>query len=515
MKHDLNNKDSHKDYLTFQKPISIGFLKSVLAFPNLNSIHINNRYYTYSDLFEIVYSIFKQLPADSKSERIGIYCSDDIYTYASIIAVNLYGAAYIPLNNKFPTARNKSIIKQCSLKLILSSVNDHNLDSISEDVEILNTSYKGELEGLFSDENWIKHFIENNDEKQSIAYILFTSGTTNEPKGVPVSHSNLNHFFDFFLKNYNFNMNDRFLQVYELTFDVSVFSIFMPLLVGACCYVLPIKQIKYSDIIQQIKEHKITIISMVPTVLRFLEKYMKEISLPTLRYSFFSGDALLHTLAFKWSASLPNAEIHNFYGPTETTIVCTRYVWNKSVSEKESVNNIVPLGKAFEGMEYLIINETNEPVEKGELCFYGTQVISEYLNNMNEVKFFVYGGKTYYKTGDVASIDNNYNLLFHGRNDDQVKINGYRVELREIEFAIERITNKRSKVYCIANKQELNELIAFIETKDFKEDVIRESLLAFIPTYLIPKKYYSVESFPLNSNGKVDKNQLINLFQYC
>ncbi|MBA3706973.1 MAG: AMP-binding protein [Bacteroidetes bacterium] len=491
-----------------EKPIVHGFFRSVLSYPKNNALWINNCYYSYEQFSQIVISIYKNIPTDKIYERIGIYSNDDVYTYAGILAINLYGAAYVPLNNKFPIARNKSIAKQCELKLILSSVDDENLKEISKETNIV---IIGDTSAALNKSQEISKEIDSfHKTQQPVSYILFTSGSTGEPKGVPVSHSNINHFFDFFLKNYAFNQNDKFLQVYELTFDVSVFSFFMPMLVGACSYVVPNDEIKFIKIVRLLKEQEITVVSMVPGILHYIEKYLNEIQFDKLRYSFFSGDALYHNLAVKWKQSMPNGQIHNFYGPTETTIVCTCYPWNEIQSGKESVNGIVPLGKPFSGLHALIIDENNQAAEKGELCFTGSQVISNYLD-LNQDNFFDHRGKRYYKTGDIASYNTMGNLIFHGRTDNQVKISGYRVELGEIEFMIEKITTTKCTVLCTKDEKQMNTLIAFIETKHLNQGDLKRSLSMFLPDYMIPKQFVAIENFPLNLNGKIDKNKLLNL----
>ena len=500
----------HKVNKISQESVINGFLQSVSLYPKNNALWINDKYYSYEELTQIVIAIYQKIPKDKIYDRIGIYCNDDVYTYATILAINLYGAAYVPLNNKFPIARNKKIVEQCELELILSSVESNDLIAIASNAKIICYYFDQNKRSQFS-ESEISHFIRNDKVNLSLAYILFTSGSSGEPKGVPISHSNLNHFFDFFLKNYDFNSSDKFLQVYELTFDVSVFSFFMPLLVGACCYVVPNDEIKFVKILQSLKEHEITVLSMVPGILRYAEKYLDEVKFDHLRYSFFSGDSLFHDLAIKWKKAMPNGEIHNFYGPTETTIVCTCYHWNESRSAKESVNGIVPLGKPFDGMNTLIIDDNNIPTEKGNLCFSGTQVISNYLNNSSENSFFDHKGERYYKTGDIASINTNGNLLFYGRIDDQVKVNGYRVELREIEMAIEKTTNKKCIVLCSIDEKQINKLIAFVETKYLNEQQLINDLTSLLPDYMIPHQFLLIESFPLNVNGKVDKNKLLNL----
>jgi D-alanine--poly(phosphoribitol) ligase subunit 1 len=287
----------------------------------------------------------------------------------------------------------------------------------------------------------------------------------------------------------------------------------MPLMVGACCYILPESGIKPLKIIEYLQKHKITALSMVPSVLKFIERYMGEIVLSDLRYSFFSGDSLYYHHAVKWSRCVPNAVIHNFYGPTETTIVCTRYLFDPLRSEKESVNGIVPLGKPFPGMEFIIVDENNHEIIKGELCFTGKQVITGYLNGKNEEKFFDHYNKRYYKTGDIVSLNEQGDLVFYGRTDDQVKINGYRVELSEIEHEIQNITNSKCVVLVEKDKDQNTLLISFIESENGNDQDLRNALSKVLPEYMIPRKFIFLEEFPLNLNGKIDKKKIHSFLQ--
>jgi D-alanine--poly(phosphoribitol) ligase subunit 1 len=484
-------------------PIAYLVFENVLSIPNNTALVINKNEYSYYNLWQLVNRIYQLIPTDKTYNHIGIYCNDDVQTYASIIAVNLYGAAYVPLNNLFPAARNKNYAKQCNLELILSSTQNDDLKIIAENIHVINTS----INEILMSEKTI-NFVDYRKTFQPISYILFTSGTTGNPKGVPVSHNNLFFFFNYFLKHYKFNSDDKFLQVYELSFDVSVFSFFMPLLTGGTCYILPIDGIKYLKIAEFLTKENITVVSMVPTVLRYLEPYMDEIKLPNLRYSFFSGDALLHHLAVKWNRVLPNGEIHNFYGPTETTIVCSRYIFHKKDSLQESKNNIVPIGKLFDGMDFLIVDEENKPSEKGELCLAGELVVSNYLNNENEDKFFRFNNQKYYKTGDIVSLNMFGNFVFYGRTDSQVKINGYRIELNEVEAAIQKTTNYNCVVICKTLPNNTNELVACIETDTLDIPSLSEKLMKILPEYMLPRQYFAVNQFPLNNNGKTDKNKL-------
>lgn len=492
------------------------FLINCTSYPDNNALFINDTYYTYSQVLTRVYSIYLQLAKEGKKfERIGIYCTDDFDTYASILAISLYGAAYIPLNSTFPVTRNKEIINSSQVELILNCSDTILKNEFPSLIFIdLEKSVQSQV-GTIEIEK-IKRVV-----IQPLAYILFTSGSTGIPKGVPVSVENVSNCFDFFLdKNrFHLDMNDRFIQVFELTFDVSVFSFFLPLNIGACCYVSPQKGIRFIEIVKMLLEHKITVANLVPSVLQHLEKYMNEIELPDLKYSFFCGEKLSHHTVSKWSKKIVNARIINMYGPTETTIVCTSYPWNELECASEKNNDIVPIGKPFPNMNFILINNLKEQVNKGdvgELCFSGKQVINAYLNNEFEDNFIQLkdtdgNEKRYYKTGDLASLNAKGNLLFHGRVDNQVKINGHRIELSEVENKIREITENNFFLTCFKNENNSDQLVLFTESK-FDEINLKEKLETVLPTYMLPNSIILVDSIPLTLNSKVDLKKLEEVY---
>jgi D-alanine--poly(phosphoribitol) ligase subunit 1 len=481
-------------------------------FPDRPSFWIDGTTYTYSEFTERVNKIENLLQnSNIKGKRIGLWTEHDINTYAALFAISLAGCTYVPLNINHPVKRLKNIMEQSGVKDIICPLDlvpelkpeEYNLISIKTGKE------------LFENDKIIAKKPFSSDE----AVIIFTSGTTNEPKGVILHHTGLNSMLDHFIENteYLFSEEDRFLQVFDLSFDFSIFSLMIPISIGACCYILPQKNIKPFDMIRVLEEVKITVVAMVPNVLQMLRKYLKEIHLPSLRYTFFGGDALHQDLAVRWKKCSPNAEIINVYGPTESSVICSTYLWEEKSSAIDSVDGIVPLGKMFSDINYLIVNDQHMPVkdgETGELCICGTQIIHSYLDPaQNENKFFEHElngiKKRFYKTSDLASRDKKGNLIFHGRKDRQVKVNGFRIELSELDHWL-YLANGRA-VYSMLIKEpvtETNQIISFAEKNILNEKELIDTLNVSIPTYMTPRKIIVLDELPYNANGKIDHNQL-------
>lgn len=490
------------------------FLQNCFEKPNNNAIHIHNQYYTYSELSQLIYPVLKKLKNHNiKDDKIAVLCNDDIETYISILALSIYGVCYVPINAKNPTSHNLNIIDSASIKYILHS-DKIELNEKFKDYNGIKISSIYEEEFII--EELFKPFIH-----QEYAYLLYTSGSTGIPKGVAIKHKQAEAFFSHFSKKngFNFTEQDRFIQSFELTFDVSIFSLFMPLSIGACCYIVPQNGITFIETIRILKDHSITVATFVPTILNHIEKYISEINLPFLKYSFFIGDKLIHSLTSKWSKIIPNAEIINFYGPTESTIMCSSYKWNEEISKSESMNDIVPIGQLFPGLEYILVDENNQTLsinQVGELCILGEQVIHQYFKNTNNQSFLkLTNGKTFYKTGDLVSLNKNRNLLFHSRCDRQVKLNSHRVELNEIESVIRKKITFPFSLLIKKNKKNIDELILFIEINNdlnFETAIFLFKLQEELPQYMLPNEIIKLEKLPLNLNQKIDSNKLSDIY---
>jgi D-alanine--poly(phosphoribitol) ligase subunit 1 len=482
--------------------------EAILAHKNRNAFFINGIYYTYSQFAQSISNIRFSLKKNTE-KIIGIVTNDDLETYAAIIALWFEGKAYVPLNPDIPTDRNVNIINEAEIETIIdssSSVVFPNIKSIQSK----------ELAPVAID------LTPKNSSDDDFVYLLFTSGTTGKPKGVPISKQNLSGFSKAFWDlGYEITEEDRFLQMFELTFDLSVMSYLMPLLKGSCVYLVPKDKIKYSYIFELMEDQELTVALMVPSILHYLRPYFDEINLPKMRYSLFCGEALPLDITTEWSECLPNAKITNVYGPTEDTIFCTFYDYVKK-GQNKSYNGILSIGKSMNYNSAIIIDEENQIVESGnvgQLCLGGIQLTPGYWKNdeKNAESFFniVIDNKEqrFYKTGDLCKADENSDLLYIGRLDFQTKIQGFRVELSEIEFYAKEFLSKINVVVLtLPDDVGNNEVAMIIESKpfDFKETI--EYMKEKLPYYMIPKKVKFTDSFPLNVNGKTDRKKLETLF---
>jgi amino acid adenylation domain-containing protein len=487
-------------------PFTNRFLVSCRNYPTRPAICKEGLIHTYAELISIVNALIILIRKNCPAEKcIAVADQNDAYTYASFIALNLLGKTYLPLSIRNPMEHRDKILVESKTVFVLSSGEFQSACAkvISSQVKPLEQEWN---EGP------------GNNECTQPAYLLFTSGSTGEPKGVPVGNSQLNAFFDFFSDEarFSFGPSDRFLQVYEATFDVSVFSAFMPLFKGGCMYLLPRKNFAWLEIPQMLDKDEITVLSMVPSVLHYLQPYLSGFRFEKLRYSFFSGDKLYHSLAAAWSKCLPFAEIINCYGPTETTIVCTWYRWHADQSGQESFNGVVPLGKPFPGMEFILMDENGKEViqgETGEICFSGPQVIDAYLNNTSEEQFFTKNKvgipQRFYCTGDRVKINPDGNLLFVGRTDTQVKINGYRVEPAETEAILNELTgSKQNAVISFTRKDGETGLCAFLEGAG-NNNALATELRKRLPPHCVPELIRFVPEMPMSANGKIDRMELL------
>lgn len=483
-------------YLTFKNNSERSFLCN------------EDKFYSYSQLLECISKIraYIRMNIDENQHAVGLVVNTDIYTYATIFALWFEGKAYVPILPTAPEDRNVTVTKEAKLTHVLSSrAVDQKLT-----VHIVITS---SLKNVTIDER------PRYNEIDRVAYILFTSGTTGTPKGVQITIGNLSAFISAMCAlGHEIHNDDRVLQMFELTFDFSVVSYLLPIYGGACIYTIPEGEIKYSYVLDLIEQYHLTVLFLVPSVITYLQMYFDELNVTETRLCSFCGEALMLDITNRWQKCIPNARIINFYGPTEDTVFCSYYDVNSM--QQKSLNGVVSVGKLMQNGEMIILKEDNEIAalgERGELCLSGPQLSPGYWNNpvKNAESFFEYNGKRFYRTGDLCYLDEGNDLMYVGRIDFQAKIQGFRVELSEIEHYANEALPEGEMSICVAftNKIGNSEIGLALQGKKYDTISILDHIKSKLPPYEIPTKVLFFEKFPLNLNGKLDRKSITKKFE--
>ena len=494
----------------FYSIILAPFLKAIENYGDRNAFCINRQFFSYNDFSHYVSKIREAIiNTKFKNKKVGIVINDDIETYASIISLWLEGLCYVPLHPNWPYERCIDICNQVELDLILDSSKITRYDNI----QVLNTSKLEYVRDCLNPKEKIS--------EDELAYILFTSGSTGNPKGVQLSRGNVAAFMDSFWKTgIKITEEDRCLQCFDLSFDVSVQGYLVALTKGACCYTVPYDMIKYIYASSLIEEERITFGAMAPSMLRYLKPYFGEFDASSLKNCILTAEACPLALMEDWYQCATNTEIYDFYGPTECTIYCTYYKLTKGGTNKQ-LNGIISIGKPLSNCLGLILDENGNELpagEKGELCIAGDQVTKGYWNDeeKNKKSFFfknIDGIQIrFYHTGDLCYKDEDGDIMYSGRLDHQAKIQGFRVEMGEIEYYAREFLGDIN-VVCLSfdNKEGLTEIAMFIEKEQFDPSEMLAYMKTKMPGYMIPTKIVYIPVFQLNANDKIDKNILRSL----
>jgi amino acid adenylation domain-containing protein len=436
----------------------------------------------------------------------------------------------------FPTDRTRTMLV-CSgcRSLIVDSVCEPQLERLLTDiVEVLSILVPERVDTSRLAARWPRHRfvgateLETGAEPQwetgtdpgnSIAYLLFTSGSTGIPKGVAVSQRNVTRFVDVMVERYGVDQHDRFSQTFDMTFDLSAFDMFAAWEHGACvCCPSHKTMLNPASFIQN---SRLTIWFSVPSVGLLMKRLgtLKPNQYPTLRWSLFCGEPLPAEIAIAWAQAAPNSVVENLYGPTELTIACSAYRWNSQTSRNECERNLVPIGDPYPEMEALIVDDNLRevgPGEEGELLMTGPQVSLGYWRDSEKTaaSFIVPPGKSqvYYRTGDrVRRPRADGPMVFMGRMDHQIKVQGHRVELGEVEALLrqEAGVEVAAAVGWPLTARGARAVEAFVADSQLDAEGIREKLKAKLPRYAVPRRIHVLDSWPLSANGKVDRNQLL------
>jgi len=507
-----------------------GFRRWAAETPEAPALVVKDHTLTYGELDRIArtYAAAIVETIGRPAQRVGVFASRSEIAYAGVLGALCSGAAFVPLNPTFPAARTRAMIERAELDAIvvdrgaakqLAEV----LAGLDRVPAIVVPDAESPLAGVAApivDRAALDAMTPLGDLPpvlpDAMAYLLFTSGSTGIPKGVGVTHANALHFMDYVTERYGFVPSDRFSQTFDQTFDLSVFDQFAAWENGAClCAMQPLDLLAPARFAERLR---LTVWFSVPSIAALMRKKgsLKPNVFPTLRLSLFCGEPLPRSSAEAWQAAAPHSILENLYGPTELTIACLTHRWDPARSPERSLNDIVPIGMPFDGLNALVLDDALQPVpsgDAGELCVSGRQTVPGYWHDpaktAQQFVTLTVNGVTdrYYRTGDRVRQLPDGDFVYLGRTDHQVKVLGHRVELAEVEAALARndgITQAVALGWPVVDGS-AEGLVAFVTGSGVDPQQVTANVRRLLPDYMTPRTIHVLDSLPLNANGKVDR----------
>jgi amino acid adenylation domain-containing protein/non-ribosomal peptide synthase protein (TIGR01720 family) len=486
------------------------FERSVESFPNKVALTFSTKDFTYLQLSVLVSLASSNISCyvSGKKEIIPIYYSRSIEMIVSILAILKVGSSFLPLNIESPDAYLQSILDCVSPKVIIGESNNRVL---FEKNQIHYVVYDADHPLNPQANKFIKTYYDPSDN----AYVLFTSGSTGAPKGVCINHEGLVNRLLWMKGSLGIGFKDVFIQKTPIYFDVSIWECFLPLICGAHLVIAPVDSHKNPKVIfGLIKKHSISIVHFIPMMLKQFYLNIDVRKIPKLKHIILSGEALPVSIVDEYYVLGGTASIYNYYGPTEATIDVTAY--KVELSKLLIQASTVPIGKPINNVNSYILNDNLDlsPINVvGELYISGVALSSGYLNNEPLTQQYFIQHPKYgrlYKTGDYVSWLETGDLIFIDRADQQVKINGIRVELSSLSFWLNKLENIESSVFILLD----NILFALYTShtkNEISENIIKLWLLKYVNQSLLPSEIIYLTHMPHLVSGKISIPEIKNI----
>lgn len=475
-----------------------------------------------SDGFQITFSELKKSTEvlgsflitnfNCKNKPIAVLTERNIRSIPSFFATIYSGNFYIPIDATLPDSRIQEMLDIANPIITINcternfNISNHKIYTYDEILaQNIETVPRSDILSI------------------SPLYGIFTSGSTGVPKLVVKNHLSLMSFIEEYVNIFNFNSNDILGNQIPFYFDASTKDLFTTIKVGCTTNIISKGYFAQpGKLAQYLVDNKITSICWVPSALAMLSIFnvFSKIIPSTIQKVLFVGEAMHAKQLNIWIKALPKAKFVNLYGSTENAGNCLYHIIDHEIDESERI----PIGRAFPNAKVFLLDDNNKLIkdsnteESGEICISGDILSLGYYNdlNLNNSKFCQNPlNSSYYerifRTGDVGRYDKNKNIIYLCRKDYQIKLNGCRIELGDIEVSAVSL-NTINSACCIFDEEKKKIVLFYSSENDEKESLISH-LKHKLPTYMVPTKYIYIKEMPLNQNGKIHRTKLKEMYK--
>jgi amino acid adenylation domain-containing protein len=510
---DLLLKQFNNTAVDYPKELCIHelFEKQAASTPDAIALIFKGQSFTYRELHEksTQLALYLQSHGLQPDTIVGLCAERSFEMVIGILGILKAGAAYLPLDPDYPEERLRFMVQDSKTSWILTQ---SHLEKVSQfvgqgtTVLCLDTEW-AEVAGNTKAETGLKRYVAS----RNLAYVLYTSGSTGNPKGVMVEHQALCNRIIWMQREYQLDAHDRVLQKTPYSFDVSGWEFHWPLMIGARLVIAEPGKHKDPEYLRDlIREQSITVLHFVPSMIQAFLMIDSLEQCQSLKHVFCSGEELTPQQKNLFFDRFQNQKLHNLYGPTEAAIDVTYWPVRKDAVR-------IPIGKPISNIQLYIVDSKLDllPVGvPGELCIAGDGLARGYLNrpDLTADKFrknpFQHGTRLY-RTGDLARWSLDGEIEYLGRIDHQVKIRGFRIELGEIEDALLQVDGIEEAVVVVHGEGADKKLAAWYVASELKQDAtLRAHLKQRLPDHMVPSAFVRLDKIPLTSSGKADRRTL-------
>ncbi|MEV2395949.1 amino acid adenylation domain-containing protein [Paenibacillus larvae] len=515
------------------------FEERVRKKPHLVALVHRDQVITYQELNEKANQVARLLAKAGikTNEPVGLSAGRNANMITAMLGILKAGGCYVPIDPEYPLHRKQHIMRHSGIRMLM-------VDGVGQSVELLNAdsdievlislSQPDNAQGMllkkpgiiiYNEGDIMQQPTENlsgNSHAGDLMYVMYTSGSTGLPKGVMVTHENVSNFIQWSINHFGLGPDDNMMLVTSICFDISVFEIFGALLSSATLHIVDAKMLHAPrELLNYISQQQIHVWHSVPTLMNqavlLLNHYgnTRTFHFQHVRLIMLGGESWSVKLAKQIKEHFTQAEIHNMYGPTETTIWVTSYHLEGSIEEMREI----PIGKPIANNQVWIKDPNGHLCSvglPGDIYISGKNVTQGYFHNNEETaKKFVrdkLSGKIHYQTGDIGRYLPDGSIEFLGRSDHLVKVRGYRVETGEIERALLQKQGIDQVVVVARREQETTNLVCYyVGSMELDGKDLSLHLENLLPHYMIPSRFIRLENLPLTPNGKIDQKALRNL----